>query len=169
MNVAEPYATDPTVIFPNNIIRNLGAGAAVCWGDNDGDFSQNLYGPWHHLCQYAKQGSIAGIPPTPMSVRSGSPSPIPCRSLPLRARGISACATASGQPVAGCTGASNGLNAGVDVGLSFQGSAPDLGAKEVLCTAPIAGAPYAQSQHLCMSFNFGSYSRLGAWESIIGR
>jgi parallel beta-helix repeat protein len=49
--------------------------------------------------------------------------------------------TGAGQPVAGCTGASPAIDGGINVGLSYNGSAPDIGASELGGTTGSLPAP----------------------------
>ena len=126
ITVATPYHNDSSVIFQSNTIRNLGGGPGVCWGDASGSFSVSCNSPG--VSYPATATGISNWQATAPSRLSSNLAGDPLFVNPTA--GDFRLCEGAGFPGSSCTGRSPAIDAGVDVGLPYNGGAPDLGALE---------------------------------------
>jgi Right handed beta helix region len=123
--------------YQNNLLHIVANNNGICWGIS----VNNPGGGCDAALRYAD--TSAGISSwqaaAPSGVASGNIAGDPILANP--AGGDFRLCTAADVPHASCTGKSPAIDAGVNVGLSFQGTAPDLGAIE--SGASSGGVPLA--------------------------
>lgn len=110
--LANPYATASTNTWQSNLIRNRGSGPAVCWNNNSGGFYDTCNGGTSYT-----NAQIAN-----WNTANANVSGVEISSDPLFVNpGAGDFHLGSGSPA---------IDQGVDVGLAYNGAAPDLGALE---------------------------------------
>ena len=152
--VSSPYQSDTTNFYLNNLFRNTGGTPDICWGGSGTDFNAsncNSPGTSYTNAQIANWNAVSAqvdlnISTAPVFVNAAGGDFRLC----VAAGNPSGCA--SGQP-AGI------IDGGVNVGLSYNGSAPDLGALE---STPASPAPVITAFTATSPVNPGSASTL-AW------
>jgi hypothetical protein len=112
--------------YQNNLLHLIGTTKGVCWGSPSSDTGGGC-GSGQTFDDSAS-GMSSWAAAAPSGVVSGNIAGDPLFANPA-GEDFRLC-TGVGTPVASCTGKSPAIDAGANVGLSFQGTAPDLGAVE---------------------------------------
>lgn len=114
--------------YQNNLFQAVGSTNGICWGSDSSQTGSACAGTPGTTYADTSAGISSWQAAAPSGVATGNIAGDPLFANPA-GEDFRLC-TASGVPHASCTGASPAINAGLDVGLAFNGFAPDIGALE---------------------------------------